>query len=382
MIRPVRILAILSFFLFTSANPVPSRDYEVIDVVYCLDLSASTNGLIDDVRDKLWDVVNEMNSYRPAPRFRIGVVAFSRPSFGEKNYYVKVLSDLTTDFDALAFELNDLRPAVEKGDQFVGRALQTAIDKLSWTNGNGPLRLIYVVGNGRVDTGGSNVFRNACEDALKKGITVHSIYCRMKRYNMKEVAGWREIARLTGGEQYDLKVHKRAPQVLVSEEQQELYHLSEDLNRTYIHYGKYGAQRYKMMASVDEHALKSSPMDFQSRLFYKISGNYQGHQQSWDLVDYLKSADADFEKLKPEYLPDSLQMHTPEELRQVAMKLKGERNLIIKRLRTHLPYDRQRTIRNVYLEGGMHQADIFDRIIVRSIDKMVTNDGFNTGNTR
>jgi hypothetical protein len=196
------------------------------------------------------------------------------------------------------------------------------------------------------------------------------------------VAGWREVARLTGGEQYDLKVHKRAPQVLVSEEQQELYHLSEGLNRTYVHHGKYGAQRYEMMASVDENALKSSPMDFQSRLFYKISGNYQGHQEAWDLVDFLKSADADFEKIKPEYLPDSLRMHTPDQLRDVAMKLKGERSLILKRLRTHLPFNRQSIIRNVYLEGGMYQADIFDRIIVRSIDKMVSNDGFNTGNTR
>jgi hypothetical protein len=382
MPKKYRAFLLLSVLIFTSANPQPERSREIIDIVYCLDLSASTNGLIDDVRERIWDVVNHVNSFRPAPHFRIGVVGYARPSFGEKNYYVEVLSDLTTDFDLLAFKLNKLRSGVEKGDHFVGMALQTAIDNMNWTKGNGPIKIIYVVGNGRVDMGGSNHFRNACEDALKEGITIHSIYCRMKKNEMKDVAGWREIARLTKGDQFDIKIHKRAPQVLVSEEQQELYHLSEGLNKTYVYHGKNGAARYRMMTSVDEHALKSSPMDFQSRLFYKISDHYQYHQQSWDLVDYLKSAKVGFDKIDPEYLPDSLRSSTPDDLYGLALKLKGERNIIIKRLRNHLPYNRQSVIDKVYMDDDIYQADIFDRIVVRSLDKMALTGGYNTGNTR
>lgn len=32
-----------------------------VDVVFTLDLSGSTNGLIDDVRDKIWDMNNELS---------------------------------------------------------------------------------------------------------------------------------------------------------------------------------------------------------------------------------------------------------------------------------------------------------------------------------
>jgi len=368
--------------LSLSANPKPDRGGEIIDIVYCLDLSASTNGLIDDVRDKLWDVINHVNSYRPSPNFRVGVVAFSRPSFGQKNYYVQVLSPLTNDFDALAYTLYKLRPSIEKGDQFVGKALQAAVSDLNWTNNDDAIKLIYVVGNGRVDSGGGNQFRGACENATKNGIAIHSLYCRNKKYNLKEVAGWREIARLSNGEQFDVKVNKKAPQVLVSEDQQSLFHLSEQLNSTYVYHGKNGSLRYKMMTTLDEHALKSSPMDFQSRLFYKISDHYQYHQSKWDLVDYLKSTSADFDKVKFEFLPDSLQDETPESLYQIALQLKNKRNIVIKKLRTHLPYNRQATVNRVYVESNMYQADIFDRIIVRSLDKVALTGGYNTGNVR
>ncbi len=380
MSRIVRSFFILSFFVFTSANSIPDRGRERIDIVFCLDLSASTNGLIDDVRDRIWDMINHINSYKPDPYLRIGVVAFSRPSFGSKNNYVKVISDLTNDFDALAYELNQLRPAVEKGDQVVGKAIETAVEQMSWSKGEGPIKVIYTVGNGRVDVGGSNIYRGACESAMKEGITVHSVYCRLKRYDSKEIYGWREIAKISGGEFFDLRLQKRAPQVLVSDDQQALYHLSQDLNDTYIPFGQKGIERFKMMKAVDEYALKSSPMDFQSRLFYKISDQYQYHQERWDLVDYLKSSDSDFNKIDAEYLPDSLKSYSADQLIAVAQKAKLSRNFIINKLRMHLPYNRQEIIVRTYREGNFYQADIFDQIVLRAMDGMAASGGYNTGN--
>ena len=70
-----------------------------LDIVFCLDLSGSTNGLIDDVREQLWKIINQAHELEPVPDLRIGVIGFSRPSFGKEKAYVKVLSNLTNDFD-------------------------------------------------------------------------------------------------------------------------------------------------------------------------------------------------------------------------------------------------------------------------------------------
>ena len=76
-----------------------------LDIVFCIDLSGSTNGLIDDVREQLWMIINQAHELEPVPDLRIGIIGFSRPSFGKEKAYVKVLANLTNDFDSLAFEL-------------------------------------------------------------------------------------------------------------------------------------------------------------------------------------------------------------------------------------------------------------------------------------
>lgn len=61
-----------------------SAKSQPIDIVYTLDLSGSTNGLIDDVRDNLWGMNNELNRLYPSSQIRFAVVGYSRPSFGSK----------------------------------------------------------------------------------------------------------------------------------------------------------------------------------------------------------------------------------------------------------------------------------------------------------
>ena len=105
-----------------------------IDIVFCLDLSGSTNGLLFDLRNQLWDIVNESNSLNPQPNLRIGVVGFSRPSFGKNNYYIKTLVDLTSDFDLVANSIYNIKPSVERGDHFVGAAISHSVNQLNWSN--------------------------------------------------------------------------------------------------------------------------------------------------------------------------------------------------------------------------------------------------------
>lgn len=364
--------------LYSGTSDLPSKNRSVIDVVFCLDLSGSTNGLLDDIREKLWEIVNQVNSYRPAPEFRIGVIGFSRPSFGAKNSYVKVLQPLTTDYDLLNFELYKLKPSVEKGDQIVGEAINSAIRNMNWSGDGDALKVIYLVGNGMVNAGG-NDYRAACDLAVKKGIIVNTLYCRTRNNVEKELPGWREIARLSGGEQYDIRIHKRTPLILTSPNPVALREIAGQLTDTYVHYGKNGVERYRIMASNDKNAMLANEMTFESRMFYKISDRYQFHQQYWDLIDYLKLTNSDFLDLEMEYLIDSLKFKTPDVIREQVSRLKDQRGRVILELRKHLPYDRQAYINKKMEERNIDKSDIFDRVVINSLNSMAASRGFSTG---
>lgn len=377
--KALKLIVFLLFLLFYTGNTTsPSRGRESIDVVLCLDLSGSTNGLLDDVREKLWDVINQVNSYRPAPELRIGVVAFSRPSFGAKNGYVKVLQKLTNDFDQLSFELYKLKPTIEKGDQLVGEAIRVSVKQMNWSDDKDALKVIFLVGNGMVNAGVDN-YRQSCELASERKIVIHSLYCRTRNNFEKELPGWREIARLTGGEQYDIRIHKRTPLVLTSTNIPEFRELAGQLTGTYLYYGENGLERYKMMASIDKNALLANEMTFESRLFYKISDRYQFHQQNWDLIDHLKMTNSALEDINMTFLPDSLKFTTPANVRTVALQLKDKRSKTIMDLRRHIPYDRQITINKRLEDRDIDKSDIFERVVINTLNRMAAEKGFTTG---
>ncbi len=336
--------------------------------------------MLDDVREKLWEIANQVNSYRPAPEFRIGVIGFSRPSFGAKFSYVKVLQPLTSDFDLLNFELYKLKPSVEKGDQIVGEAINSSIRNMNWSTENDAMKVIFLVGNGMVNAGGNN-YREACELALKKNIIINTIYCRTRNNVDRELPGWREIARLSGGEQYDIRIHKRTPVILTSPNTIEFKELAKKLSETYLYHGKNGLDRFKMMAAIDKHAQVANEMTLESRLYYKISDRYQFHQQYWDLVDYLKMSNSDFADMDMQYLQDSLKFKTPAEVREIVSQTKDRRGKIIMELRKHLPYDRQEYLNKKMEESEVDKSDMFDRVVINSLNAMAASKGFSTGTT-
>jgi hypothetical protein len=366
----------LVLLFFTANHHVDSRTRPSVDLVFCLELSGSTNGLIDDLREKVWDMVNQVGGYKPAPAFRIGVVGFARPSFKSENAYVKVIYPLTSDFDALVNELYKIKPMVEKGDQFVGQALQVSIKKMDWSTDPNAIRMICLAGNGMVNAGGSDAYRDACEDALKKNIIINTLYCRTRTNAERDLPGWREIARTTGGEQFDIRIHKRTPVILTSTDPARLKSLAHDLNDTYIYYGPIGADRHRMMVSNDRHAYEASPMTFESRLYYKISDRFQFNQQGWDVVDYIKITNSSLEEdFNMELMEDSLRFKTPAYVRELALRKKDERNRVISEMRKHLPFDRLSVIAGKMEQTDIDKSDVLERVVMNALNKQAASKG-------
>ena len=308
-----------------SDNPPP------VDIVFCIDLSGSTNGIIEHIRNHLWHFVHEAEQLQPQANYRFGFVGYSRPSFGKDNAYVKVIRDLSYDNEALSSEMFALKPVVEQGSQFVGAALMNCIKEMHWSKEDNAVKVIFLAGNGFVNADG-NTYKKASELAATRGIVIHSLY--WQSYTLpRELPGWREIAGMAGGKFYNVNVAYNHTGIDTGFDTQQLSMLNEELNSTYLYYGKEGKTRYKMMAAQDENILEVSPRGFRYRMAYKTSWRYQKKNSSWDLVDLFSKLDTlrkrDFD---PELLPDSLQKMSDAKFYEFLIQKNETRNLVLAKM--------------------------------------------------
>ncbi len=278
---------VFAFFLPMKSTAHPTGD-RPMDVVFCLDLSGSTNGLINDVRDNLWAIVNQANSMSPKPDLRIAVVGFSRPSFGKNTAYVKVLCDFTSNFDHLAADLYRLKPSIEKGDQFVDRALAACIADLSWSKNSTAYKAIFMSGNGMVTTAGYDYVKT-CELAKSRGIIVNTLYVMKSANFFKELPAYKRIAEITGGEETEIVVNKVDDEPVLDGNYEVIVAQHKLLNKTYQWVGRDSVFCRKEQFTSDSGAFYAGKNAFLNRIFYKVSDEYTSVIQPCELVALSES---------------------------------------------------------------------------------------------
>lgn len=298
-----------------------------IELVFCLDLSGSTNGLLDDIRDNLWHLINFVQAASPETDFKLGAIGFSRPIFGSQSDYVTILSDLTHNYDFLSCQLYGLTASVEKGDQYLGSALHSSISYINWSKDPETKKIILVFGNGRADMGRYD-YRKAIDLAIEKNIIVYPVYCVKQNMNPKDLPAWNGIAERTGGEMNTIVVTKREPIKRISADAEWLTETNNELNDTYITYNKEGSTRYNELISADINSLAMNEQFFYARCRYKTSDHFQEQCAQWDLASFIKNNPSDTPNINRKYLSENSQETSIQELFAVA-KLKLERREII-----------------------------------------------------
>src|SRR5439155_20861207 len=132
-----RALALLAaaVALGMSASPARAADKTKktadIDVVICLDVSNSMDGLIASAKNKLWDIVNELARAKPAPNLRVALYSYGNDGYDPKVGWVKKDLDLTTDLDGLYQKLFALK--THGGTEYVTRVCRDAVRDLNWS---------------------------------------------------------------------------------------------------------------------------------------------------------------------------------------------------------------------------------------------------------
>lgn len=253
-----------------------------IDIVFVVDISGSTGGVLASVRSKFWEIQNEISRLDPAPDYRIGIVCMGRPSFKKENNYVQVISDLTDDIDAAAYPFFQIKDVTAPGNYFMGHALDVAVNEISWTEDPNAIKLLYLVGNGKPSAGPG--YKKAVRTAQEKGIVINSLYF-LTYNNPKEQAEWKTIAKETDGEFFLIGLKEPAIVIEKPYDGAMLREANHMINTTYVYYGREGLDRYEIQAELDEEAELQGENQVEARTFFKATQLYQGKNHSWDLID-------------------------------------------------------------------------------------------------
>lgn len=299
----------LGLTLSASAAPVAPEVKADIDVVLCLDVSGSMNGLIDSAKLKLWDIVNDLGKIKPVPNLRVGLYSYGHSTYKAESGWVRKEIDLTNDLDEVYKKLTSL--TINGGEEYVARVTRDAIQEQKWSENKKSLKLIFVCGNEAVDQDKTVKLSDVAEMANKKGIVMNTIFCGDA--NTAIANGWKEYARLAEGRFTSINQNRNVVASIKTPQDVELNALSTKLNSTYVVYGgKKGEAAQQNQAAQDSNAEKAAPGAGAARAASKVTGLYRN--DGWDLVDRMKNdKDFDIKKVPVDELCDEMKKMTVEE---------------------------------------------------------------------
>jgi len=305
-----------------AAEPKPKN----IDLVLCLDVSNSMDGLIASAKARLWDIVNELAKARPTPNLRVAVYSYGHTGYDAAKGWVRQDLPFTTDLDKVNEKLFGL--TTRGGTEYVARVTKAALEELSWSPEPGTLKIIFVCGNEAADQDREYSLKAVAEQACRKGVIINTIYCG--RAGDAIAAGWKHFADLAEGRYANIDQNRGAVAVATPFDKR-LVELGDKVNKTYVWYGKEGEARRLNQVAQDRNAEQAGLATAAGRVQAKGGGFYK--QTDADLVDRAKNEkDFDLKKLPEAELPEEMKKMTPEQREKYLKEKIAEREAIQKEI--------------------------------------------------
>jgi von Willebrand factor type A domain len=314
---PLIVLAAVVLFVGVAAAGFSE---EKIQLAILLDTSNSMDGLIDQAKAQLWKVVNELaraKRHGVHPTLEVALFQYGNDGLSEESGYIKMVSDLTTDLDSISEKLFKL--TTNGGSEYCGQVIDRAVSKLSWSNSNDVLKVIYIAGN-EPFTQGSVDYTRSDSKAIRRGIIVNTIFCGP--FDEGVATNWKDGADRADGRYMSINQDEVAVSVPTPYDK-DIVKLGDELNGTYVAYGRGGAAGQERQEAQDANAASMSPAAPVERSVAKAQGAYVN--SGWDLVDAVKNKDVKLGSLKEEELPAQMQKMTPAEREKYIQGLSGKR---------------------------------------------------------
>jgi len=302
-------------------NPVEEH---YIRVAILLDTSNSMDGLIDQAKAQLWEIVNELSYAKcksQRPNLQIALYEYGNDNLSSYDGYIRKILAFTDDLDDVSKELFSL--TTNGGSEYCGTVIQSSLENLDWGNNADDLKMIFIAGNEPFTQGKIN-YRDASLNAKEKGVVVNTIFCG--DYSQGVSSNWKEGAQLTYGDYMSIN-HNQQTVHIASPYDDQILQLNIKLNKTYVYYGRQGNKKRVMQQEQDSNAYEYSKANAVSRTVTKGSHLYKN--SSWDLVDAEEEIeDFSFSEIKKEELPNHLKDKSSEELKTYVAVQRKERESI------------------------------------------------------
>lgn len=324
------ILTSITILSFTNnsrqSTPVTKTATPKIQAAILLDVSGSMDGLIEQAKAQLWNMVNTMGKAKcdgsVSPKIEIALYEYGRSTNDIKAGYVKLINGFISDLDSLSQNLFSLK--TNGGDEYCGQVIFSSLNELKWDPSPESYKVIFIAGNEDF-LQGSLHYTRACTEAKNKGVIVNTIYCGDKMQGIRE--HWNLAGECGNGSYTNINQNAKEPEIPTPYDSI-IYALNDKLNGTYIAYGYGGASYQKKQAIMDAANTTMSKSAGLKRIQSKSNAAVYNNAQ-WDLVDAKdKGGELALEKINKQELPDSLRNKTTEELKKIVETKSKERSAV------------------------------------------------------
>ena len=358
--------------ILTIDPPVVDRSLSenTIQVAILLDTSSSMDGLIDQAKSRLWNIVNTLTTLKyngKTPQIEIALYEYGNDDISDKNWIRKV-TPLTQDLDLISEKLFALK--TNGGEEYCGAVIKDATSQLEWNNNEKSMKLIYIAGNEGFDQEGIN-YKEAISEATKKNIFINTIFCGDREEGI--LTYWQDGAKYGNGKYFNIDSNQKVLYIPTPFDDQ-ISDRNAKINETYIGYGNKGSEKKNMQATQDQNAASMSKGIAVERSVTK-SKKSAYKNESWDLVDKVESDKEYVSKIKNEDLPAELKGKSKPEIAKIVNQKSKDRSNIQKEI-ADLAIKRQNYIDTELKKRGDSKFDDLGKAIEKSILELGAKKGY------
>ncbi|WP_250253040.1 VWA domain-containing protein [Chryseobacterium sp. Marseille-Q3244] len=341
-----------------------------IQVALLLDTSNSMDGLIDQAKSRLWNIVNTLTTLKyngQAPQVEIALYEYGNDGIRDENY-IRQVTPLTQDLDLVSEKLFALR--TNGGSEYCGAVIRDASANLNWDGNEKSMKLIYIAGNepfnqGRID------YKEVISKAKSKNIYTNTIFCGSREEGIQSY--WQNGATTGGGKYFNIDSDKK---VIYIETPYDI-RISEcnaKLNDTYIYYGNRGSEYKLKQITQDKNAEVQSVSNLVERAVSKSKKNAYKNEH-WDLIDKAEKDAGFIANIKESELPDELKGKSKAEIKKAVAIKSAEREKIQREI-DDLSKKRQTYIDGEMKKRGTDDSDDLGKAIESSIQELAKKNGY------
>jgi hypothetical protein len=341
-----------------------------IQVALLLDTSNSMDGLIDQAKSRLWNIVNTLTTLKyngKAPQIEIALYEYGNDGLKDENY-IRQVAPLTQDLDLISEKLFALR--TNGGSEYCGAVIRDATSNLNWDGNEKSMKLIYIAGNEAFDQGKIN-YKEVISNAKKKNIYTNTIFCGSRDEGIQTF--WQNGASLGDGKYFNIDSDRRVIYIETPYDVR-ISECNTKLNDTYIYYGSHGSEFKNKQVAQDKNAEIQSVSNAVERTVAKSKKNAYKNDH-WDLVDRAEKDVNFMATVKAEELPSELKGKSKEEVKKTVAQKSAERDKIQKEIEV-LSKKRQDFIDAEMKKRGSSDSDDLGKAIEKSVLELAKKNGY------